>query len=116
MIRHENIVYLTLTPAILMAAYTFYKITIAIVRLIQVKRTSNILMWEARAINTVDALFSVIILQSVLTRVADRGKDMTFLTACTSGIIWSAIAFISLYNTYLGIKLIISRKALHEQK
>lgn len=71
MVKFEKPVNLSLIPAIAMAAYTTYKVTIASVNIYKQKRrkNSNFLIAELRDINFIDALVSVLTLQNTLIMV-----------------------------------------------
>lgn len=117
MVKFEKPVDIGLTPAIAMAAYTCYKITLATVNLSRQKKKNhnNILVTELRTINFIDALVSVLTLQNTLIMVNDtpsqRGS-MATLTAATSAIIYALIAAITVRLLITGFKKIrINKKA-----
>ena len=93
MVRQEKPVTLTLIPAIAMAAYTTWKVTMAAVNLKRRGRSVNCLVRFLRTINFIDALLSIVTLQNTLIMVndADGGKAMLPLVATTSGLIWAAM-------------------------
>ena len=67
-------------PAIAMAAYTTYKITMAMIH-IRRHKISHILLRELRIINLIDALVSILTLQNTLIMVnASPGEENTMLT------------------------------------
>lgn len=88
-------VFLSLIPAIAMAAYTTYKVTIAAINL--KARSGNSMIRLLRRINFIDALVSVLALQNTLIMVNTRGDKLSMMpfTAATSGIIWLAIVVIT---------------------
>ena len=93
----ERPVSLTLIPAIAMATYTFYKITVASMNLKKKNKSDNPTVRLLRTINFVDALVSIAVLQNTLIMVnagSDRGSMLT-LTAITSGALWTAIMILS---------------------
>jgi hypothetical protein len=96
-------------PAIAMAAYTTYKITMASLHIRRKMRnhTGNILITELRTINFIDALVSVLTLQNTLIMVNSSSSDlkkMLILTAATSAIIYSIIVLISVIMLIQGFK------------
>ena len=97
MVMQERPVSLTLIPAIAMATYTFYKITVASMNLKKKNKSDNPTVRLLRTINFVDALVSIAVLQNTLIMVnagSDRGSMLT-LTAITSGALWTAIMILS---------------------
>lgn len=98
MVMLEKPVNMGLIPAITMAAYTTYKITVASIHIGKQKRSSldNVLVAELRTINFIDALVSVLILQNTLIMV-NQGKssagDMILLSAISSAAIYIMILF-----------------------
>ena len=97
---------LGLIPAIAMAAYTTYKITMAIVNMRR-SRVYHPLIHELRTINLIDAFVSILTLQNTLIMVnsdAGEGSSMITLSAISSALIYLTIIIIT-------IKLFIKRKA-----
>ena len=95
-----------LIPAIAMAAYTTYKITMAIVNMRRC-RVYHPLIHELRTINLIDAFVSILTLQNTLIMVnsdAGEGSSMITLSAISSTLIYLTIIIIT-------IKLFIKRKA-----
>lgn len=85
-----------LIPAITMAAYTTYSITLAIINLRKAANNDCIIVKQLRLINMISALMSLIVLQNTMIN-ANGGYDeeMTLLTSCTSiGIILVVIILI----------------------
>lgn len=81
-----------LIPAIAMAAYTTYRITMGIINLGKSRKQENILIRELRAVNLQDSLVAVLTLQNAL--IIANGSDMQSmlaLTAWTSAGIWLMI-------------------------
>ena len=92
MVRLQKPVTLTLVPAIAMAAYTTYKITMASVNLRKRKRSSDCLVRLLRTINFIDALVSVLTLQNTLIMVSNGDHSrMLPLTALTSAAVFIAV-------------------------
>ena len=100
MVSQRRPVTLTLIPAIAMAAYTTYKVTMAAVNLKRKGRSDNRSVRFLRTLNFIDALLSIVTLQNTLIMVnnADGGRSMLPLTATTSGLIWAAMLAISIYE------------------
>lgn len=102
-------VHMGLIPAIAMAAYTTYKITIASIHIKRQKRTStgNILVSELRIINFIDALVSILTLQNTLITVnqtQEQQSDMLVLSSVSSAVIYAVIVSISIYILVKGLK------------
>ena len=110
MVRLQKPVTLTLIPAIAMAAYTTYKITMASVNLRKRKRSSDCLVRLLRTINFIDALVSVLTLQNTLIMVNSDGEDASMLplTAVTSAVVWLAVLLLSVAAIRKGIRQIRS--------
>ncbi len=98
MVSQRRPVTLTLIPAIAMAAYTTYKVTMAAVNLKRKGRSDNRTVRFLRTLNFIDALLSIVTLQNTLIMVNsdDGGRSMLPLTAATSGLIWAAMLAISI--------------------
>lgn len=88
-----------LIPAIAMAAYTTYRITISIVHFRKSRKEDNSLLFELRMINMTDALVAVLSLQNALI-IANGGmnEEMHTLTAWTSGGIYLVIVLITIMS------------------
>lgn len=86
-----------LIPAIAMAAYTTYRITISIIHFRKSRKKDNSLLFELRMINMTDALVAVLSLQNALI-IANGGMNerMRTLTAWTSGGIYLVIVLITI--------------------
>lgn len=98
MVTLERPVNMGLIPAIAMAAYTTYKLTMASVHIQKQKhgRHSNILITELRTINFIDALVSILTLQNTLIMVNQTksgANDMLTLSAISSAAIYILILF-----------------------
>lgn len=81
-----------LIPAIAMAAYTTYRITIGIINLGKSRKQENIFIKELRTVDLQDSLVAVLTLQNAL--IIANGSDMQSmlaLTAWTSAGIWLMI-------------------------
>lgn len=77
---------LGLTPAIVMAAYTTWRLTTSILHARKARRQENILLAELRRVNLIDALVAVLSLQNTLIRATSGSpEEMLPLTAWTSG-------------------------------
>lgn len=109
MVMMKKEVNIGLIPAITMAAYTTYKITMASVHIYKQKRSnhSNILVKELRIINFIDALVSVLTLQNTLIMVnhtEPNSHDMLILSAVSSAVIYIVIIFITISLLIKGLK------------
>ena len=97
-----------LTPAIAMAAYTTWKITMASIHMNQQRRRSggNILVAELRTVNFIDALVSILTLQNTLIMVNRAAADENFMlpvSAASSAIIYVVIVFITVRMLRSGL-------------
>ncbi len=100
MVVLERPVSMGLIPAITMATYTTYKITMACVHIHRQKRSdhNDILVAELRTISFIDALVSVLTLQNTLIMVKQTpsdGNDMLVLSAVSSAVIYAVIVFVT---------------------
>ena len=98
-----------LIPAIAMAAYTTWKITMASIRLSRQRRrpSGSILVWELRTVNFIDALVSILTLQNTLIMVngTEQGTDhMLPVSAASSAVIYAAIVGITLRMLWVGMR------------
>lgn len=96
---------MTLIPAIAMAAYTTYKITMAAVNLKRRRKSADNLTRMLRTISFIDALVSILTLQNTLIMVSAKGNlsEILPLTAITSGVIWAFILLLSVSALLNGI-------------
>lgn len=109
MAKFEKPVNMSLIPAIAMAAYTTYKITIASVniRKQRSRKHGNILIAELRTINFIDALVSVLTLQNTLIMVNNtksNDSNMFVLSAVTSAVVYIIIVFITIRLITVSLK------------
>jgi len=84
-------------PAIVMAAYTMYRLTMGIIHMVKCKKEENLLIKELRTINLQDALVALLTLQNAL--IIANGTEMTSmmgLTEWTSFGIWATILFFTI--------------------
>ena len=88
-----------LIPAIAMAAYTTYRITMSIIHYRRSRHNANIYVAELRAINVIDSLVAVLTLQNALI-VTNGGMtdEMQTLSAWTSAGILVIIAVITVQS------------------
>ncbi len=96
----------TLIEAIVIASFTFSKITFAIRHLFKAKRTNDILIMRLRALTLMDALFSILVLQNTLIMSVD-GKiegGMLTLSIASSSIISLIMILISIASFFGGRK------------
>lgn len=109
MVVMEKPVNIGLIPAITMAAYTTYKLTMAFIHLHRQKRSNhhNILIAQLRTINLIDALVSILTLQNTLIMVNQEktsSSDMLTLSAVSSAVIYAVIILITLRLLIAGLK------------
>lgn len=109
MVQLEKPVNIGLIPAIAMAAYTTYKITMASIHLGKQRRAvgSNILVRELRTISFIDALVSILSLQNTLIVVNQTEADaqnMLRLTAVSGTAIYLAVVALTVHLLVAGRK------------
>lgn len=97
-----------LIPAIAMATYITWKITMASIHIFRQRRRSggNILVAELRTVNFIDALVAVLTLQNTLIMVegtAADGSAMLPLTAVSSGAIYAVIVAVTIRMLQKGL-------------
>ena len=102
-----------LIPAIAMAAYTTYRITMSIVHFKRSRRSSNILTAELRTLNMIDSLVAVLTLQNALI-IANGGMNgsMQTLSAWTS----AGILFVIVVITVCSLLLIRPKPPARQAK
>ena len=106
MVIQQKPVNMTLIPAIAMAAYTTYKITMAAINLKRRRKSADNLIRMLRTISFIDALVSILTLQNTLIMVSARGNlsEILPLTAITSGAVWAFILLLSVSAFINGIR------------
>lgn len=109
MVIFEKPINIGLIPAIAMAAYTTYKITMAFIHMRKQKRNSynNVLVTELRVINFIDALVSVLTLQNTLIMVNQANadtNDMFIVSAVSSAVIYVVIMCMTFNLLIKGFK------------
>lgn len=93
MIKGDRVFNLGLIPAITIAAYTTYRVTMAIINFRKSRKSKSPFIRELRNINLIDALVSVLLLQNTLIMVNEGGmtEDMAVLSIVSSTAIWVLI-------------------------
>lgn len=109
MVILERPVNIGLIPAIAMATYTTYKITMASIHIQKQKNSShsNVLVTELRTINFIDAMVSILTLQNTLIIVnqsKSSADDMFILSAISSAAIYIVIIFTTIRLLIKGLK------------
>lgn len=105
MIIHPKDVSFGLIPSITVAVYTTYKITIAIINYVKVKKYNNIMFKFVRELSVVDAFVSILTLQHTLIMVnGGMTTQMLKLSSITSFIILLAIIIFSIVSMKKAIK------------
>lgn len=105
MIIHPKDVYFGLIPSIAVAVYTTYKITIAIINYVKVKKYNNLMFKFVRELSVVDAFVSILTLQHTLIMVnGGMTAQMLKLSSATSFIILLAIIIFSIVSMKKTIK------------
>ncbi len=102
MVLSQRSVTMGTIPAISVAAYTTYKITLAILNYKKVLNGKNLSLIGLKMINLLDALVSILTLQNTLVMVFGDGSSMLILTACTS----AGMLIVMIMATILFIKRI----------
>ncbi len=100
LINHQKEVNLSLISAIAVAAYTTYKVTLAIIKFCKVQKQQNLIYKQVRMVNLFDAVMSILTLQNTLTIVFSNGNngDMYTLSIVTTIVMLLAVAIISIYT------------------
>ena len=98
-----------LIPAIAMATYTTWKITMASIHIVRQRRRSggNILVAELRTVNFIDALVAILTLQNTLIMVNRTTTDenaMLPVSAASSAVIYVVIVVITLRMLQKGLQ------------
>ena len=101
MTKFEKAVDIELIPAITMAAYTTYKITMSAIHLRKRNKVEVIdpVVRELRTINFIDALVSILVLQNTLIMVNSAKADiqnMLVLSAVSSAVVYIVVVSISI--------------------
>ncbi len=105
MVKQQKPVSMTLIPAIAMAAYSTYKITVSSINLKRRNRSANGLIRLLRTIHFIDALVSILTLQNTLIMVSSASVERSMLpfTAISSGAVWAAVLCLSISAMIRGI-------------
>ena len=111
MVVLDKPVIMGLIPAIAMAAYTTWKITMASLHINWQRRraSGNILIAELRTVNLIDALVAILTLQNTLImvkRTDARENSMLPVSAASSAVIYVVIVVITLRMLYRGLRQI----------
>lgn len=108
MVMFRKPVNMGLIPAIGMAAYTTYKITMSVIHIFVQKRrgNNNIFIEELRTINFIDALVSILTLQNtlIMVKMEHVTERMLSLCAVSSGVIYIIIVSITIRLLVSGIR------------
>ena len=109
MVMLDKPVSMGLIPAIAMAAYTTWKITMASIHMGRLRRGphGNILISELRAVNFIDALVAILTLQNTLIMVKRTTTDenaMLPLSAVSSGVIYVMIVATTMQVLRKGLR------------
>lgn len=107
MVTLDRPVRMGMIPAIAVAAYTTWKITMASIHIRRQKQnpSGNLLVTELRTVNFIDALVAVLTLQNTLIMVNGSEKgEMLPLTAASSAVIYAVIVAITVRMLVKGWK------------
>ncbi len=85
-------------PAIAVAAFTTYKVTMAIISFQRARKSSDIILRTLKTISLKEAVVSVITLQNTLIMTFGDFGSMIALTACTSAALLLWLIAISVYQ------------------
>lgn len=107
LINHQKEVNLSLISAIAVAAYTTYKVSLAIIKFCKVQKEQNLIYKQVRMVNLFDAVMSILTLQNTLTIVVSNGndRDMYTLSIVTTIVMLLAVAIISIYTFKKNINI-----------
>ena len=109
MTKQKKPVRYTTVSAIAVAAYTFYKLTVAAYNAVKTRNKYNLSVNILRKINFIDALVSLLALQYTLIMTFGELKGNMFkLCAVSSFAVWAAIVVVSLLSVVKAV--IINRK------
>ncbi|MBR1822038.1 MAG: hypothetical protein IJ769_10505 [Clostridia bacterium] len=106
MVELKRPIHMGLIPAIAMAAYTTYKVSLASVNLKRKNASANLLVRQLRAIGFIDALLSIITLQNTLitVKLGETGASMLRLSAMSSAAILLVINALTIVTFFKGIR------------
>ena len=105
-LQKKNVDYSTI-PAIILAAYTTYKIIAAIINYIKTRKQKHLSIKILKNINLIDALVSILSLQYVLIMTFGNGIEGEMLTLCaiSTFTVWVLIIAISVLSLINSIKI-----------
>ena len=105
---HQTPADLGLVPAIVLAAYTVYKVTLASINYRRKNNSSNVFVHELRTIALIDAVVSVLTLQNTLILVNHAGEEqsMLVLTSVTSAVLLVQILVFSVISFVRGRRML----------
>ncbi len=99
MVRGQRTYEYGLIPAIVMAAYITYRITMGILHYRKARREENLLVKELRTISLNDSLIALLTLQNALIIASgSEMRSMIRLTTWTSALIWFAVLIITVIS------------------
>ena len=112
LINHQKEVNLSLISAIAVAAYTTYKVTLAIIKFCKVQKQQNLIYKQVRMVNLFDAVMSILTLQNTLTIVVSNGNngDMYTLSIVTTIVMLLAVAIISIYTLKKNLNITLKTR------
>ena len=105
-LQKKNVDYSTI-PAIILAAYTTYKIIAAIINYIKTRKQKHLSIKILKNINLIDALVSILSLQYVLIMTFGNGIEGEMLALCATSTfaVWVLIIAISVLSLINSIKI-----------
>jgi len=116
MIVAPNDVNFGIIPAITIATYTTYKVTMAIINYVKVKSHNNLLHTFLREISVIDAIVSVLTLQHTLIMVNDgMNSTMSILSCISSFVLLTVIIVFSILNFKKALNKNLQEKSVLQQ-
>jgi len=105
MVKGERSYVFGMIPAIVMAAYVTFRVTLGIINFKRSRRVENILIKELRTVGLQDSLVALLTLQNALIIASgDEMSAMIGLTSWTSAGVWGLILIITIISLIDGLK------------
>lgn len=109
MVLQKKAVNYSAIPAITVAAYTTYKITLSSINVVKTRKERHLSLKILRKVNFVDAMVSILTLQyTLIMTFGGMDRDIFILCAVTSFAVWAFIMVISLISLGQSVKLLKS--------
>lgn len=104
LVLNKKYVNMGVIPAIGVAAYTTYKIIMAIINYKKKYKENNLLVKQSIIVNLIDSIVSILTLQNTLILVNGEMDNMTGLVIITSFILYGFVLFITIFSFCRNIK------------